>query len=128
MRPEFATPRHRLEHIVMLCWSEVLGRSDIGADENFFDVGGSSLHAVKLHALLRARLKADIPILALFEHPSVRGFVEMFAPRQPDAPRPSPLTAPAARPGLPTATALSPAERAARQHAACQSRRGRGAA
>jgi acyl carrier protein len=121
MKPEFTTPRTRVERIVTQCWSEVLGRSDIGPDENFFDVGGTSHQAVKLHALLRQRLNADIPILALFQYPSVREFVETFVGGQrvegrTTLPAPPGAPAPAA-----TTKALTPAERAARQQAAFRS-------
>ncbi len=125
MKPEFATRRRRLERIVTLCWSEVLGRPDIGPDDNFFDVGGTSLQAVKLHLLLQQRLTAEVSILALFQYPSVRGFVETLVEAHEVGPRPSPLTAPGAHVQAAMTTALSPAERAARQREAFQSRRSR---
>jgi phosphopantetheine binding protein len=125
MKPEFATSRRRLEHIVTLCWSEVLGRSDIGTDDNFFDVGGTSLHAIKLHLLLQQRLNAEVPILGLFQSPTIRGFVETYVDAREVERRPSPLTAPGARVQAAMTTALSTAERAARQWEAFQSRRNR---
>src|SRR5262245_21334715 len=97
MKPEFATPRRRLEHLVTQCWSEVLGSSEIGPDDNFFDVGGTSLQAVKLHLLLQQRLNVEVPILALFQHPSVRGFVEAVLDVRVAGPRPISLMARGAR-------------------------------
>jgi hypothetical protein len=112
-----------LERVVTQCWAEVLQHSEIDPGDNFFEVGGTSLLAVKLYHLLQQRLNADVPILALFRYPSVRGFVETLlgasdATRAPAAP-----TRPMARAAAAAPIALTPAERAARQRDAFASRR-----
>ena len=123
MKPEFAAARHRLERVVMECWAKVLQKSEIDSNENFFDVGGTSLLAVKLYRLLQQRLNVDVPILGLFRYPSVRGFVETLinAQETPHAPK-TPVLRVARVPTSP-ATTLTPAERAARQRDAFASRR-----
>lgn len=64
-------PGTAAEQLVLGVWSEVLGAGvAIGGDDNFFDLGGHSL------LLLRARQEFaaaghDVPLTALFEHPTV---------------------------------------------------------
>jgi Phosphopantetheine attachment site len=123
MNPDFAGPKSRLERIVTQCWAEVLGTAEIRPDENFFDLGGTSLLAIKLHRLLQQRLGLDVSILSLFRFPSIRGFVQTLLDT-------SAATSPAGIPRLPPARippaargALTPMERAARQREALESRR-----
>ncbi len=64
-------PRTAVEQTVADVWQEVLGRDRIGVHENFFDVGGHSLLATRIAVRLRTSLGVDVPVRALFEHPSV---------------------------------------------------------
>jgi hypothetical protein len=50
-------------------WTLVLGRNQIGADENFFEAGGDSLSIVRVQQLLKERLNFDIQVASLFEAP-----------------------------------------------------------
>lgn len=52
-------------------WSEILGCEVIGRSQSFYDLGGSSLAAVRLVARLRDELRLKIPIAAVFAHPTV---------------------------------------------------------
>ncbi|MBW1600719.1 amino acid adenylation domain-containing protein [Streptomyces sp. JJ66] len=54
-------------------WEEVLGTAPIGPDDDFFELGGDSLSAVRLAAACRARLGGDIHQSALFRTPTVAG-------------------------------------------------------
>ncbi len=69
-----ATPAERALAEV---WEEVLGVSPVGAEDDFFALGGHSMLAVRLVTRLRRRFGVDLPISALFEHPTVRS----LAPR-----------------------------------------------
>jgi acyl carrier protein len=53
-------------------WQQVLGLRAIGRDDNFFDLGGDSFRAVKLHFELRTRLGHDLPLTDIFRFPTVR--------------------------------------------------------
>ncbi|WP_437314683.1 amino acid adenylation domain-containing protein [Sorangium sp. So ce385] len=67
----FAIPASELERRIAAVWSDVLGTTSVGAHDNFFDLGGNSLTLAKLHGRLVAALDRDIPIVDLFEHPTV---------------------------------------------------------
>ncbi len=46
--------------------------SRIGANDNFFDLGGNSLLATQLLYTIRSRLRVELPIRALFERTTIR--------------------------------------------------------
>lgn len=52
-------------------WTEVLGCGVIGRSQTFYELGGSSLGAVRIVAKLRDELRLSVPIAAIFEHPTV---------------------------------------------------------
>ncbi|MCI4664766.1 MAG: non-ribosomal peptide synthetase [Neomegalonema sp.] len=59
------------ERAIADVWSEVLGHPNFGRDDNFFDIGGTSLMMVRAHAALQRKIGKTVPITALFEHPRI---------------------------------------------------------
>lgn len=57
-------------------WQQTLGIESIGADENFFELGGYSQLAVRLIMELREKLGIELPIRALFEAPTIIALAE----------------------------------------------------
>jgi acyl transferase domain-containing protein len=55
-------------------WREVLGLADADPDRSFADLGGTSLSANQLVARLKSQLDLDVPVIAVFEHPTLRQF------------------------------------------------------
>lgn len=68
---EILTHRENLRNIVVSIWEEVLGTS-IHEDDSFFSVGGNSLLAVKVIALLRERLDISIGMKDILLQDTVR--------------------------------------------------------
>jgi thioesterase domain-containing protein/acyl carrier protein len=64
-------PRNNLEFRLLKLWERVLNRSQIGVDENFFDLGGDSLTACQLLAGIEQALDLTLPMSALFEAPTI---------------------------------------------------------
>ncbi|MEU8975265.1 amino acid adenylation domain-containing protein [Streptomyces monashensis] len=64
-------PGNDTERRVAALWSEVLGLSAVSVHDNFFDLGGNSLALAKLHSRVVAAFGRELPITALFEHPTV---------------------------------------------------------
>ncbi|WP_283134731.1 condensation domain-containing protein, partial [Rhizohabitans arisaemae] len=52
-------------------WRELLGHPDPGLDDNFFELGGHSLLATQAVTRIRHEWGADLPLRAVFEHPTV---------------------------------------------------------
>ncbi|MFD6286392.1 amino acid adenylation domain-containing protein, partial [Streptomyces sp. NPDC060205] len=69
---DFAAPAGATEEQLARIWSEVLGVDRIGADDNFFEVGGHSLLATQVVSRIRDAFRADVPLSALFDLPTVR--------------------------------------------------------
>ena len=67
----FVAPRTDLERALAAIWGELLGRTDVGLFDNFFDLGGHSLLMVKVQAAIRDRLGRDVPVVDLFAHPTI---------------------------------------------------------
>lgn len=61
-----------LEGQLLSIWRKILGRPGIGPNETFFEVGGTSLKAVQVIAMIRRELKQNLSITSLFECPTVR--------------------------------------------------------
>jgi acyl carrier protein len=62
--------RRDVPAIVLKRWREALGVHDAGPDDDFFELGGDSLVATRLVALLRAELGIAVSLLAVFDHPT----------------------------------------------------------
>jgi amino acid adenylation domain-containing protein len=63
-------------------WTEVLG-VPVGPDDDFFELGGNSLFAVRIAAALRARGLPSIRLRELYRSPTVRGTVASLGEASP---------------------------------------------
>jgi amino acid adenylation domain-containing protein len=61
------------EQLLIRLWKDVLGSAGSTLDRNFFDLGGTSLQLMRVHANLEAALGRSIDVVALFSHPTIRG-------------------------------------------------------
>jgi amino acid adenylation domain-containing protein/FkbH-like protein/non-ribosomal peptide synthase protein (TIGR01720 family) len=61
-----------MERQIASVWQKMFGLEQVNVEANFFELGGHSLLLVQLHRLLRETLNSEFPIVALFEHPTVR--------------------------------------------------------
>ncbi|MEV0294723.1 amino acid adenylation domain-containing protein [Nocardia sp. NPDC050710] len=76
---EGAAPSTPLERAIAEVFAEVLTVSPIGVEDDFFELGGSSLMAFTLHQRLSARLGRDVPMSALLATPTVGALAASFA-------------------------------------------------
>lgn len=54
-------------------WCEVLGVDSVGIDDDFFDLGGTSLKGADLIFTIEERFEVEIPVELIFETPTIRG-------------------------------------------------------
>ncbi|MGG6314569.1 amino acid adenylation domain-containing protein, partial [Paenibacillus macerans] len=74
-RPEgsgYAPPQNDAEAELCRMWRETLGVESVGVLDNYFDLGGHSLKAMQLISRIHAKWKRDVPLKAVFDHPTVR--------------------------------------------------------
>jgi acyl carrier protein len=72
-------PRNPYERAVADVWSELLGRASIGVRDNFFEIGGHSLAAVRVHHRLEQRLQTKLRLVDLFRYPTVESLAGFLA-------------------------------------------------
>ncbi|HEU4321542.1 MAG TPA: beta-ketoacyl synthase N-terminal-like domain-containing protein [Roseiflexaceae bacterium] len=72
----YVAPRSDIERQITAVWQEALGIDAIGIHDNFFDLGGSSLSGLRVMARLKETLGTEIPLMRLFECPTVSMMVE----------------------------------------------------
>ncbi|MFM0736458.1 amino acid adenylation domain-containing protein [Paraburkholderia xenovorans] len=68
-RAPYRAPSGEVEQTLAGIWAGLLNVAPIGADDHFFELGGNSLLAASLQALVRERLQADFAIETLFDAP-----------------------------------------------------------
>ncbi|NUP26471.1 MAG: amino acid adenylation domain-containing protein, partial [Nocardia sp.] len=73
---EFRAPATPVEAVVAEAFEHVLGVERVGADDDFFDLGGDSLSASLVVARVGAALDARVPVRSMFETPTVAGLAE----------------------------------------------------
>jgi acyl carrier protein len=69
-------PRNQIEQKLHAIWSEVLGKNEIGVEENFFDLGGHSLIATQAISRTCRAFGQEVPLRQLFDHPTIASFAE----------------------------------------------------
>jgi natural product biosynthesis luciferase-like monooxygenase protein/FkbM family methyltransferase len=74
----YVAPRTSAEQTVASIWQSVLGRERVGVHDNFFEVGGSSLLLVQIHAKLREALGREVTMVQLFRHPTVQALARFL--------------------------------------------------
>ncbi|CDY78875.1 Siderophore biosynthesis non-ribosomal peptide synthetase modules @ Bacillibactin synthetase component F [Caballeronia glathei] len=72
-----------IETEIARVFAKVLGRGRIGIRDNFFEIGGHSLLAMRLVSQLRNTFKIDLPIARLFETPTIAGVARYMADAAP---------------------------------------------
>ncbi|MEV1119913.1 non-ribosomal peptide synthase/polyketide synthase [Actinosynnema sp. NPDC049800] len=65
----FVAPRTGAERLVADVWADVLGLAEVGAEDNFFTLGGDSISSIRVVSRLRSSF--DVSPRDLFDHPTV---------------------------------------------------------
>jgi non-ribosomal peptide synthetase component F len=67
-----SAPATEAERSIAAVWQELFGVERVSLDDNFFELGGHSLLLIRAHARLKEVLRADLPIVALLQFPTIR--------------------------------------------------------
>lgn len=79
-RPDLSSPyiepRNQLEEIITKIWGEILERDRIGVLDDFFELGGESLSAIRVVSRIHDSLGVNIPLRTIFDLPTVSALSE----------------------------------------------------
>lgn len=81
----YVEPRNDVERTLVGFWEELLGVDQVGVEDSFFDLGGHSLIAVRLFAMVKKAYRVEFPISVLFEAPTIALCAAMIRERTGDA-------------------------------------------
>lgn len=84
----FIAPHTTTERTLAELWSGVLGLDQVGIEDNFFDLGGTSLLGLQLVARIQKQLSADLRAVQLYQYPTIRALAQHLSP---EASKASPL-------------------------------------
>jgi acyl carrier protein len=82
--PDREGPRSRIEQEIAAVWSDVLGDEDFPSGESFFNLGGNSLHLVRVQTAVAQRLGVELDIVEFFRHPTIRQLGALIERRRRD--------------------------------------------
>ncbi|MBA4265616.1 MAG: hypothetical protein C0453_11085 [Comamonadaceae bacterium] len=77
---ERLAPRNPIEQAIWSAWRETLQTDEFGVHDNFFDLGGHSILAVRVVNRIETALQRPCPLGMLFQRPTVAELAEALAP------------------------------------------------
>ncbi|MCT1526771.1 condensation domain-containing protein [Sphingobacterium lactis] len=78
LRSGYQPPKSSLEEQLAVLWQQVLGQGNIGRNDNFFNIGGSSLKAIQLIAKIYKEIDVQLSIADLFDNPVLSKLAELI--------------------------------------------------
>jgi acyl-CoA synthetase (AMP-forming)/AMP-acid ligase II len=78
----YVAPRTAPELALAKIWQELLRVEKVGLHDNFFDLGGHSLLVVQAQAKLRDALGIELPVVRLFQHPTISALTKFLGGRK----------------------------------------------
>jgi acyl carrier protein len=79
VKAEYVAPRTAEEEAIAKICAEALNIERVGMHDNFFDLGGNSLVATRLVFQLQEHFQVKLPLVRLFESPTVAGLAAAIA-------------------------------------------------
>ena len=80
--PLLKKPTTKIQKDLAKVWAELLRVPEIGVLDNFFEMGGTSLLAQKTVATLRRTYNYEIPIIKLYQHPTISELSSYLEPKK----------------------------------------------
>ncbi|HET6209193.1 MAG TPA: amino acid adenylation domain-containing protein, partial [Jatrophihabitans sp.] len=71
-RAGYRPPRDQVEAQLATLWEQLIGRSAVGIDDDFFDLGGHSLLALRMTVRIRQEFGRELPVATVLISPTIR--------------------------------------------------------
>ncbi|MEC4812395.1 MAG: amino acid adenylation domain-containing protein [Scytonema sp. PMC 1069.18] len=75
----YVEPQNEVEQSIAAVWKEVLQIDKVGVHDNFFDLGGNSVHIVRIHKKLQEIFNKKIAVVKLFEYPTIHSLATLLS-------------------------------------------------
>jgi tyrocidine synthetase-3 len=75
----YTPPKNELEKQVAGVWQQVLNLENIGVEDNFFEIGGTSLDIAHVIRSLMDTFTRDIPVITMLRYPTIRSMAAFVA-------------------------------------------------
>jgi SagB-type dehydrogenase family enzyme len=72
---EYVAPKSKIEESIAGILQDLLKLEKIGVNDNFFDMGATSINIIHAHNQLQKILEKEFSLLALFEYPNIASLV-----------------------------------------------------
>lgn len=72
------SPRNDVESKLLSIWEMLLGQKNISVEDNYFEIGGKSLMAVKMVNLIESEFKVKLPITVLLFNPTIASLAKQI--------------------------------------------------
>jgi len=82
LKEDVTAPETETERRLVEIWQEVLRSSKIGVHDNFFDLGGTSLLAVRVFQKIAVVFNRKLPLATLFRSPTIAEIARILDDRQ----------------------------------------------
>ena len=85
---EYLAPRDEVEAKLAVFFSELLGVAKVGVSDDFFDLGGHSLIAVRFFQRVKREFGVELGLSLLFEAPTIESIARSIRPKLEERSRP----------------------------------------
>ncbi|MFD2673094.1 amino acid adenylation domain-containing protein, partial [Marinicrinis sediminis] len=82
---DYIAPKPGTQQHLAEMWTELLGVEQVGAEDDFFHLGGHSLKAVQLTVAIQKTLGAEVSLREVFAHSRLDRLAEWVDQKQPEA-------------------------------------------
>jgi amino acid adenylation domain-containing protein len=79
---DFVAPSTQMERSLADLWCGVLGLEQVGIEDNFFDLGGTSILGLQLVSRIQAHFNLTFRAVKLYQYPTIRTLAEYLAQEQ----------------------------------------------
>ncbi len=81
-RGEYKPPQSDIEDHLQKIWQDIFATDNkISIDENYFDLGGTSLNVITLYARIESRFNCKLPISTILEAPTIEKLAALITQR-----------------------------------------------
>ncbi len=77
-------PANQVEQQLSALWKSILRIDHLGTTDDFFELGGNSLNAIRLLSDIEKAFKTALPLSSLFTAPTVKSLARIIAAGEPD--------------------------------------------